>query len=457
MTNTSDLIHLSFDRAVAEGMPAAVRGSVPVTRDDVLDRGVALEAAAAELARLEAGGTVGFLALDRVGWGLDRAVEVASRLRAVTDTLLVLGIGGSALGAMALDSALGPACSDPHQLVVLDTVDPFAVVQALANLDPGRTAVAVISKSGGTVETAALFRVVLPWLREGAGAVWSERMVVVTDKVHGALRPLADAYGLDALVVPDDVGGRFSVLTAVGILPAAYRGLDVAGLLSGAEVMAARVRAPGVVSNPAWAFAAVHDAWWGPARTSVLLTYSERLSLFGDWYMQLWAESLAKPLPGGGEYGWMPGAARGPADQHSQLQLWQQGPADRLMTVVRVQDHGADLTIAALDGPEDAVASYLAGTTMSDLLEAERRGTTTALVEAGRPVLELSVPCVDAEVIGGLVILFETATALAGLMRGIDPFDQPGVETGKQFAYGLLGRPGFAERARRVAEVLDAE
>ncbi len=457
MSSTTNLIHLSFDRAVAEGMPVEVRASVPVTRADVLARDEALRGAAAELDRLEEAGTVGFLTLDRAGWGLDEAIEVATRLRGLSDTLLVLGIGGSALGAMALDSALGPTCSDPHELVVLDTVDPFAVVQALAALDPTRTAVAVISKSGGTVETAALFRVVLPWLREGVGAAWSERLVVVTDKVHGALKPLADAHGLDALVVPDDVGGRFSVLTAVGILPAAYRGLDVEGLLTGAAAMAERVRVPDVVANPAWAFAAVHDAWWGPARTSVLLTYSERLSLFGDWYMQLWAESLAKPLPEGGEYGWMPGAARGPADQHSQLQLWQQGPADRLMTVVRVEDHGTDMRIAALDGPEDAVASYLAGTDLSVLLEAERRGTTTALVEAGRPVLELSVPRVDAAAIGGLVILFETATALAGLMRGIDPFDQPGVEAGKHFAYGLLGRPGFAERARRVAEVLDGE
>ena len=185
-----------------------------------------------------------------------------------------------------------------------------------------------------------------------------------------------------------------------------------------------------------------------------MLTYSERLGLLGDWYCQLWGESLGKPLPDGGAFGWAPGAARGPADQHSQLQLWQQGPADRLITAVRVEDHGADLMVPALAGPEDAVAAYLAGTTLSDLLDAERTGTMAALVEAGRPVLELTLARIDAEVLGGLVILFETATALAGLLRGVDPFDQPGVETGKRFAYGLLGRPGFADRAARVAEVL---
>ena len=454
MNSSPSPVSLSFQRAVAEGMPAAVQDTVPVTRADVHARGEALERAAAELDRLEAAGQVGFRTVDRAAWELDRAIAIANRLRGISDTLLVLGIGGSALGAMALDAALGPMADDPHRLVVLDTVDPFAVSRALAGLDPARTAVAVISKSGGTVETAALFRAVLPWLR-ASGDSWSDRLVVVTDRVRGALRPLADAYGLDALPVPDDVGGRFSVLTAVGVLPAAYRGLDVEGLLAGAEAMAARVRVPDLEANPAWAFAAAHDAWWGPARTSILLTYSERLTLLGDWYMQLWAESLGKPLPTGGAYGWTPGAARGPADQHSQLQLWQQGPADRLITVVRVADHGADLELASLDDPEDAVASYLAGTALSDLLDAERRGTTTALVEAGRPVLELALPRVDAHVVGQLVMLFEAATALAGLMRDIDPFDQPGVEAGKQFAYGLLGRPGFEERAQRVAEVLD--
>ena len=457
MPSNSNLITLSIRRAVAEGMPADVRGSVPVSRSHVLARAEALSRAAQVLDGLQEQGRAGFLRIDRQGWGLDQAVAVADRLRAVTDTLLVLGIGGSSLGAMALDGALGPTCADPHRLVVLDTIDPFTVVQTLQGLDPARTAVAVISKSGGTIETAALFRAVLPWLRAGAGSAWTERLVVITDRVAGALRPLADAYGLDALPVPDDVGGRFSVLTAVGILPAAYRGLDVQGLLAGAEAMAARVRVPDVLGNPAWAFAATHDAWWGPARSSVLLSYCERLNLLGHWYMQLWAESLGKPLPDGGAYGWTPGVARGPADQHSQLQLWQQGPADRLMTIVSVVDPGADLAIPSLQGPEDAVAGYLAGTALSTLLDAERRGTMTALVEAGRPVLELSLPCVDAGVVGGLVILFETATALAGLMRGIDPFDQPGVEAGKQFAYGLLGRSGFAERAERVAEVLGEE
>ncbi|MCO4772616.1 MAG: glucose-6-phosphate isomerase [Deltaproteobacteria bacterium] len=443
---------LSTTLALADGLPSSA--SDAPTRSALAALSGSLETAEDTLRALEAAGTVGFRGLDTEAWELDRAREIARRLRAETSTLLVLGIGGSALGASALDGALGPTCEDEHRLVVLDTVDPFAVRRTLLALDPAETAVAVISKSGGTVETAALFRTVLPWLRDGAGDAWTRRLVLITDTTHGALRPLADAHGLDALPVPDDVGGRFSVLTAVGILPAAYRGLDVDALLAGAHSMADRVRTRSIDTNPAWAFAGVHDLWWPRATVSILLTYSERLTLMGAWYMQLWAESLGKPMEEGRAYGWTPGGARGPADQHSQLQLWQEGPADRIVTVVRVEEHGADLTIPTLSGPEDGVGSYLAGTSLASLLEAERRGTTAALVSVGRPVLELVVPRVDAHAIGELIMLFESATAIAGLLRGINPFDQPGVEAGKQYAYGLLGREGFEERIAEVERLL---
>jgi len=446
--------HVTLATDFAVGLRSPAPGVAAPTRADLAARQQSLGRAEDALVALEEQGTVGFRGLDTEAWGLKEAQRIADRLRGETEVLLVLGIGGSALGAAALDGALGPACDDAHRLVVLDTIDPFAVARALRGLEPAKTAVAVISKSGGTIETAALFRVVLPWLRDGAGDAWARRLVVVTDREKGALRPLADQYGLDALVVPDDVGGRFSVLTAVGILPAAYRGLDVAGLLAGAAAMSQRVQVRSLAENPAWAFAAVHDVWWPQATVSVFLTYSERLALLGDWYMQLWGESLGKRLPDGTSYGWTPTAARGPADQHSQLQLWQDGPPDRIVTVVQVADHGAEVSIPALQGPEDAVAAYLSGAKLGDLMEAEARGTTAALVSAGRPVLQLALPRVDAHAVGEVVMLLETAAALTGLMRGVDPFDQPGVEAGKQFAYGLLGRPGFEAQAAEVDAIL---
>ena len=298
---------------------------LPVSTDDVAARAAALSVASDELRARQARGEVGFLALDWAAWEVDRARSVAARLAEHTDALLVLGIGGSALGARALDEALGPDSgrSDRalpgRRIVVLDSVDPTRISSTLAALDPGRTAVVAISKSGGTVETAALFRVVLPWLRAGAGERWTDRLALITDRERGALRPLAREYGLPALPIPDDVGGRFSVLTAVGMLPAAYLGLDIGALQAGAEAMRRVVSRPDLDRNPAWRFAALHDAWWGHANISVLLSYCDRLGAVGEWFQQLWGESLGKLRPDGTPVGWTPVRAQGPVDQHQTL------------------------------------------------------------------------------------------------------------------------------------------
>ncbi len=453
MTAPRRPISLDVTRALAgDGRP------LPVGLADLAGRQEALSAAADALRARQDRGEVGFLGLDWAGWQVDRAEAVAARLAEHSDTLLVLGIGGSALGARALDSALGPGSghtdrSSGRRIVVLDSVDPTRVASTLADLDPRRTAIVTISKSGGTVETAALFRVFLPWLKAGVGSRWSQRLAVITDRERGALRPLAREYGLAALPIPDDVGGRFSVLTSVGMLPAAYLGLDVAALKAGAEAMRESVCQPDLESNPAWRFAALHDAWWGHANISVLVSYCDRLAAAGEWFQQLWGESLGKIRPDGVSVGWTPVRAQGPVDQHSQLQLWQEGPRDKLITIVRVADHGTSVEIPALSGPEDGVGSYLAGRSLEALVDAERRGTTAALVDAGRPVAELCVDRVDAYSIGALVVFFEQATALTGVLAGVDPFDQPGVEAGKRFAYGLMGRAGFeadGERGRTL-------
>lgn len=433
---------------------------LPVAPAAFRSRSSALADAAKALQRREDAGEVGFLTLDWAAWDVERAEGVAARLAEHTDTLLVLGIGGSALGARALDEALGPDSGrgdrdlPPRRIVVLDSVDPTRVVSTLRRLDARSTAVVVISKSGGTVETAALFRVVLPWLRDAVGERWTSRLAVVTDRERGALRPLAREYGLAALPIPDDVGGRFSVLTSVGMLPAAYLGLDTAALRAGAEAMAAEVRVPDLDTNPAWRFAAVHDAWWGEANISVLLSYCDRLAACGEWFQQLWGESLGKLRPDGRSVGWTPVRAQGPVDQHSQLQLWQDGPRDKLITVLRVADHGTSLDIPALRGPEDGVGAYLAGRALGALMDAERQGTTAALVHAGKPVVELCLDRVDEYAVGALVVFLEQTTALTGVLSGVDPFDQPGVEAGKRYAYGLMGRDGFADEGARARQLL---
>jgi glucose-6-phosphate isomerase len=392
----------------------------------------------------QASGTAGFLALDHEAWRLDDAKMLGQSLAERADAMLVLGIGGSALGARALEQAL-PTTRALH---VLDTIDPAYVGSVLSSLDPARTAVAVISKSGGTVETAALFRLVLPWLRESAPD-WRERLVFVTDASRGLLKPLADAWGLETLPVPSDVGGRFSVLTAVGILPAAFVGIDTDSLLAGARRMAAASVRRSLDDNPAWRFAGVHDAWWPDADVTVFYPYCERLRGMGEWFQQLWAESLGKPRPGDVPYGWTPAAHRGPTDQHSQLQMWQEGPAGRIVTFVGVDDPGTDFGPLHLEGPEDSVVPELGTMTLRRLLDAERLGTAAALISAGRPAIDLRLPRVDAGALGELVVFLEAATVFAGLLREIDPFDQPGVELGKKITKALIAE-GLPEDSETV-------
>lgn len=428
-------------------------GPLALDRSAIVALRPALHAARSTLLAAQSAGKVGFLSLDEKAWQVDDAVALGRSLAERAETLLVLGIGGSALGARALEQALADP-SGPRRLEIADTVDPVRTARWLRRLDPRRTAVAVVSKSGETVETAALFRVVIPWLRQAHGDRFGDHVAVVTDARRGTLRPFATAYGLPTLPVPDDVGGRFSVLTGVGMLPAAFLGLDVAGIFTGARAMRERVLLPDPFTNPAFAFAAIHECLWGRANISVLMPYCDRLRSFGEWFQQLWGESLGKPLPGGGSYGWTPVLAMGPVDQHSQLQLYQEGPADKIVTFLSVADAGEDLAIPALDGPENGVAPWLAGATLGQLLDAERRGTMAALVAAARPVLDLRLDRLDAQSVGGLIVLFEAATAYAGYLRGVDPFDQPGVEAGKRFASGLLGRAEYREDAARVEALL---
>ncbi len=448
-------LQLDISRALSR-----TQSDLPISLDDVARRVGALSSAQSELARRQEAGEVGFLSLNWDAWELERCRSVAAQLAKHADTLLILGIGGSALGARALDEALGPDSGRTdlglpgRRIVVLDSVDPARVSRTLSRLDPRRTAVAAISKSGGTVETAALFRVVLPWLRLVVGDSWRQRLVFITDREHGALRPLANEYGIPALPIPDDVGGRFSVLTAVGMLPAAFLGLDLDGFVRGGEAMRERVLTPSLEANPAWAFAALHDAWSADANISVLLSYCDRLGAMGQWFQQLWGESLGKLDGDGKSVGWTPVCAQGPVDQHSQLQLWQEGPRDKIITVLRVEKPGASVPIPHLEGPEDGVGSYLGGGTLEALLDAERRGTTAALVEGGRPVVELSIPAVNEASIAELFVFYEAAVALTGLLSGVDPFDQPGVEVGKKFAYGLMGRAGFAGFGLRARDLL---
>ena len=406
-----------------------------------------------QLSELHESRAVGFARLDDDEWQMSETIDRAADLQSLGDSMLLLGIGGSALGARAIRDALAPSAltrDRGRQLVVLDTLDPDRVRSVLEQLNPARTVVAAISKSGGTLETVSLLKVVQAWLKNARPSDWAQRMTLVTDATDGKFREIAEALELSALSVPRDVGGRFSVLTAVGMLPAAFLGLDVRAFLAGAREGGSF---EAVAEDPAWDYAAIHHLWWEAGATvSALMSYSDRLSSFGAWFQQLWAESLGKRAVDGRELGWTPLALRGPADQHSLLQLLQEGRRDKLVTMLRIQERAPSFLIPATL-PE--LGEELDGLELSDVLRAEEAGTVAALVESGRPVVDLTLARLDAFHLGSLFFFFQRAVAYAGLLWGVDPFDQPGVEAGKRYASALLGRRGFDTEAERLRDLLN--
>jgi glucose-6-phosphate isomerase len=377
------------------------------------------------------------------------------------DHVLVLGIGGSALGTKALINALRPPAWNElddeareffPRITILENVDPVSVAAALRRIDPRRVIVNVISKSGGTAETLAQYLVVRGWLDEALGQDAAVRHIAfTTDPSSGPLRAIAEREGIAALEIPPAVGGRYSVLTPVGLLPAALTGIDIAGLVAGAKRALERAERGELLENSAALYAALHwaaDAWLG-ARIHVLMPYSDRLKEFAAWYAQLWAESLGKRLDRRGQVvhaGPTPLGAIGATDQHSQAQLFMEGPFDKLISFIRIEHPGEDVRIPSREALPEELA-YLPGHTLGELLQNEQEATSAALARMGRMNLTLSLPELTAETVGELIMFFQLATGFAGAWYGVNPFDQPGVELGKRITFAAMGRPGFAKEA----------
>jgi glucose-6-phosphate isomerase len=277
----------------------------------------------------------------------------------------------------------------------------------------------------------------------------TRHFVFVTDPKSGALRPLAERLGVTALDIPPNVGGRFSGLTPVGTLPAALIGIDVKSLLAGAGTMVARCATTDLTQHPAGLYALLQ--WLADTQLkksiAVFMPYSDPLRDFAAWFVQLWAESLGKLRSDGTSVGSTPLAALGATDQHAQVQLFMEGPADKTVTFVTVEERGTDVVIPA--GFSDVKElGYLEGHSLGELIDIEQRATAGALAKRGRPNMTIRLDRVDATSVGELMMFLELATAYAGQLYGIDAFNQPGVELGKQFAYALLGRPG-ADAAKK--------
>jgi len=411
---------------------------------------------------LRTGGTVGFVDLPSNNTLIDQVTRFSAAARGKYDDVVILGIGGSALGPIALRTALRPsgwnmlddkARGGYPRMHVLDNVDPETIAALLGRLQLSRTLFIVTSKSGGTAETMAQFLIVHERITSSKLDV-AKQMVFITDPRQGALRPLAQRLGVPALDIPPDVGGRFSVLTPVGTLPAALIGIDVKSLLEGAGAMAKRCETGDLVANPAGVYAMLQ--WLADTKLrksiAVFMPYSDPLRDFAAWFVQLWAESLGKKRPDGTSVGSTPVAALGATDQHAQVQLFMEGPADKTVTFVAVKERATDMRIPAAFSDVKELG-YLAGHTLAELIDIEQRATAGALAKRGRPNMTIDLDRVDAQHVGQLMMFLEIATAYAGQLYGIDAFNQPGVELGKQFAYALLGRPG-ADDAKKEWESL---
>jgi glucose-6-phosphate isomerase len=393
----------------------------------------------------------------------DKVKKMAAEIKKRCENFVVLGIGGSALGNIALQTALNPYMYnfDDKQrkgarLFVFDNVDPaqFGSFLAWASDKLGRTIFNVISKSGETAETAGQFLIVRKILLDTLGPDgFKNQIIATTDPSGGTLRRIVNEAGLASLEVPQGVGGRFSVLSAVGLLSAAACGIDVDAILAGARDMDKQVSDTDFYKNPAAINAAINYHYYNCGkRISVMMPYCHALKDFADWYRQLWGESLGKAddLAGNEVHiGPTPIKALGTTDQHSQVQLYRQGPNDKLFTFLQVENFPVKLPIGT---PPESVPElgYLSGADLSKLLSSEKTATEYALLRDKRPCLTVLFDRVSPYTIGQFIYLFEVTTSFAGALFNINTYDQPAVELGKQATFALMGRRGFEETAGEI-------
>ncbi len=395
--------------------------------------------------------------------------EYASLVEGRFDNILVLGIGGSALGGLAVTNALlkpywnlltKEQRNNFPRIFFLDNIDPDEINSLLDILDLKKTLVNVITKSGDTAETMAQFMVIKDRLAQVLGEEeYRKNVVATTDKQTGVLRQIAEQEGYKTFVVPDDVGGRFSVFSAVGLLPFALVGINVDEIINGVKDMDLALKNTNIHDNIAAQNALIHflmDTQKGK-NISVIMPYSSKLKYIGDWFCQLWAESLGKnkdiednPIMTGPT----PVKAVGATDQHSQVQLFNEGKNDKIINFIRVEEFETELEIPQIFSYTGI--GYLGGKTMNQLMNAEADSTKVSLSDYSRPTVTITLPKIDGYHIGQLLYMLEVQTAIAGALYNINAFDQPGVEQYKNYTYALMGRVGYEDSAQTLQDRLNS-
>lgn len=422
-------------------------------------------AAHKRLVELKAGGKIGFFTQHEMD--AKPIKKYAAKVREKYENFVVLGIGGSALGTIAVNQAINHSFSPLltkrkrngyPRLFVADNIDPDQFEELLKTLDPKKTLFNVISKSGTTAETMSQFMIVFDMLNRTLKGKWKKKVVVTTDPAKGILREVVNEFKLDSFEVPANVGGRFSVFSAVGLLPLACAGIDIDGLLAGAARMAERCNDAELMNNPAYLFASLmylSDTTRNKPML-VMMPYSSKMYGIADWFRQLWAESLGKRYDLQKKEvhtGQTPIKALGATDQHSQVQLYVEGPNDKAFCFLQVENFKTTTEIPHVleDKPELA---YLAGHSLNELIKTELEGTQYALTVHNRPNMVVRLPELSPYTLGQVIYLFEHATAFAGGLYNVDPFDQPGVEFGKNYAYAMMGRKGYEALKAEIKDKL---
>lgn len=385
---------------------------------------------------------------------IGRMERIAAEIKGKSDVFVVVGIGGSYLGARAVIEALSNSFShldrkdgSPAIVYAGQNISEDYMAELLKVLDNNDYSLTVISKSGTTTEPAVAFRILKNHLENKYGKPGAKsRIIAITDKQRGALKQLADEEGYESFVVPDDVGGRYSVLTPVGLLPIAVAGFKIRELLDGATKMKTHIESsPNIGDNPAFAYAAVRNALYNAGKTiEITVNYEPKLYYFTEWWKQLYGESEGK-----GNKGIFPAGVGFTTDLHSMGQYIQDGLRNIFETVLSVEKPGNELKVP-MDSKNLDGLNYISGKPLHEVNHMAETGTTLAHVDGGVPNLRITIPEISEDTLGQLIYFYEMGCAVSGYVLGVNPFDQPGVEAYKKNMFALLGKPGFEKDTEAI-------